>query len=224
MSLRYGKNSAKDTTASGNNRSQSTQYTPSDNNYNGNNNDKEGIVNHTGLMWFFLILFPPVGLVYLCTNKIQYSRRKKKILTGIFGFYTFILFCGMMSGFGSDDNNTSTAAYVQEETTTAPLPTAKSTTKSTKAVTEFTTTEPYVSIADVTQAPETEAATEPETEPETEKTTAEKTTAEKMVWIDDTGKKYHSKKSCSNMDAPYQVPLSEAERRGYTPCGRKGCW
>ena len=171
-----------------------------------------------------------MSLRYGKSFKIQYSQRKKKILTGIFGFYTFILFCGMMSGCGSDHNNTSTTAYVQEETTTAPLPTTKNTTKNTTA--ELTTSEPNVTIADITQAPKTEAATEPETEPktepktepETEKTTAEKTTSEKMVWIDDTGKKYHSKSSCSNMDAPYQVPLSEAERRGYTPCGRKGCW
>lgn len=43
-----------------------------------------------------------------------------------------------------------------------------------------------------------------------------------MVWIDNTGKKYHSKSSCSNMDAPYQVTKSEAEAMGRTPC--KKCY
>lgn len=43
-----------------------------------------------------------------------------------------------------------------------------------------------------------------------------------MVWIDDTGKKYHSKSSCSNMDAPYQVTRSEAEAMGRGPC--KKCY
>ena len=72
--------------------------------------------------------------------------------------------------------------------------------------------------------PPTEAPTEAQTEPPTEAATEPPTKGEIMVWIDDTGKRYHSGPSCSNMDAPYQVPLSEAERRGYTPCRRKGCW
>ena len=45
---------------------------------------------------------------------------------------------------------------------------------------------------------------------------------ELMVWIPKTGKKYHSKSSCSNMKDPEQVPLSEAEWRGFTAC--KKCW
>ncbi len=45
---------------------------------------------------------------------------------------------------------------------------------------------------------------------------------ELMVWIPRTGKKYHSKSSCSNMKDPSQVPLSEAEWRGFTAC--KKCW
>lgn len=43
-----------------------------------------------------------------------------------------------------------------------------------------------------------------------------------MVWIDDTGKKYHSKPSCSNMDAPYQVSREEAISRGRDAC--KKCY
>lgn len=216
------------TSSSGNSGSSDNNYQYGYNNGNNNNNDDDddSIVNHTGLMWFFLIIFPPAGLIYLWTNKIHYSRKKKCILSAIFGFYTLILFS---VAFGSNNgNDTSTASYVQEQTTTAVQSTTKSTTarttaaaKSTKAVTiaatEKSTETPIVVSQEPEVEPETEAVTELETEPATERTTAEK-----KVWIDDTGKKYHNKSSCSNMDAPYQVPLSEAEQRGYTPC--KKCY
>ena len=41
---------------------------------------------------------------------------------------------------------------------------------------------------------------------------------EKKVWISAKGKKYHSRSSCSNMSSPQEVTVSEAEKRGYTPC------
>ncbi len=43
-----------------------------------------------------------------------------------------------------------------------------------------------------------------------------------MVWIDDTGKKYHSKSSCSNMSDPYQIPRADAEAMGRGAC--KKCY
>ncbi|MBD5542853.1 MAG: hypothetical protein HDR01_01060 [Lachnospiraceae bacterium] len=55
----------------------------------------------------------------------------------------------------------------------------------------------------------------------TESSTNETNTAQ-MVWIDDTGKKYHRKSTCSNMSDPYQVEISTAEGRGYGPC--KKCY
>ena len=41
---------------------------------------------------------------------------------------------------------------------------------------------------------------------------------ETMVWVSDSGKKYHSKSSCSNMSNPHQISLSDAQAQGYTPC------
>ena len=41
-----------------------------------------------------------------------------------------------------------------------------------------------------------------------------------MVWIPVTGTKYHSKKSCSNMENPSQVSIEYAEQLGYEPCKR----
>ncbi len=47
--------------------------------------------------------------------------------------------------------------------------------------------------------------------------------AEVMVWIPTKGgKKYHSKSSCSNMDNPQRVTISEAKRQGFTAC--KKCY
>lgn len=41
-----------------------------------------------------------------------------------------------------------------------------------------------------------------------------------MVWVPQSGSKYHSTSSCSGMKAPSQVTKAEAERQGYTPCKR----
>ncbi len=43
-----------------------------------------------------------------------------------------------------------------------------------------------------------------------------------IVWIPQSGSKYHSKSSCSNMKNPAQVTKEEAEQRGYEPC--KKCY
>ena len=45
---------------------------------------------------------------------------------------------------------------------------------------------------------------------------------ETLVWIPNSGTKYHSSSSCSNMKNPQQVTLSEAQAAGYTAC--KKCW
>lgn len=39
-----------------------------------------------------------------------------------------------------------------------------------------------------------------------------------LVWISQTGSKYHSNSSCSNMNSPQQVSVEEAEALGLTPC------
>ena len=41
-----------------------------------------------------------------------------------------------------------------------------------------------------------------------------------MVWISKTGKKYHSKASCSNMKNPSQVDISVAKNSGLDPCSK----
>lgn len=41
---------------------------------------------------------------------------------------------------------------------------------------------------------------------------------EEMVWIPQSGSKYHNRSTCSNMNNPRQVPISQAESAGYQPC------
>lgn len=45
---------------------------------------------------------------------------------------------------------------------------------------------------------------------------------EQMVWIPQSGSKYHSDPTCSGMDNPRQVTISEAQSMGYEPC--KKCY
>ena len=190
------------------------EYDNNDNNYNGG--DKK---HHPILLWFLLLFIPPAGLIYLWTNKIQYSRRKRTILSAIFGFYAICWICAFIPG---SDNSTSTTALVQEQATTTVSTTTEATENATAIIesSSETATEPDIIVAQENEnvaepevEPETEAVTEPETEPATERTTAEK-----LVWITATGNHYHSKKSCGNSKSSHQVPLSEAEARNLTPC------
>lgn len=43
---------------------------------------------------------------------------------------------------------------------------------------------------------------------------------EEMVWIPQSGSKYHSRSTCSGMNNPTEVPLSQAQAAGYAPCKR----
>ena len=51
-------------------------------------------------------------------------------------------------------------------------------------------------------------------------TTKKSTTTEQMVWIPESGTKYHSKSSCSNMKNPSQVSKTRAIELGYSACKR----
>ncbi len=54
---------------------------------------------------------------------------------------------------------------------------------------------------------------EPQPAAQTEKTSG-------VVWVSQSGSKYHSSPSCSGMKNPSQLSLSEAQSQGYTPCKR----
>ena len=67
--------------------------------------------------------------------------------------------------------------------------------------------------------PEPTATPEPTLSPEP---TPEAEPGQALVWIPQSGSKYHSSPSCSNMKNPTQVTVEEAESRGYEPC--KKCY
>ena len=64
-----------------------------------------------------------------------------------------------------------------------------------------------------------EAATQPEAQQE-EAPVEDKN--ETMVWIPNSGSKYHSRANCSNMKNPREVTIDQAISMGFTPC--KKCW
>jgi hypothetical protein len=137
--------------------------------------------------------------------------------------------------------STTTEALSTEELTTEKLTTEVSSTQ--KATTEAPSTQ-----KDATEAPSTQKATTeapsakkvtteaPSTQkatteaPSTQKVTTEAATTqspateavqnETMVWIPRTGSKYHKNSSCSGMENPTQVTISEAQSLGYQPCKR----
>ena len=39
-----------------------------------------------------------------------------------------------------------------------------------------------------------------------------------MVWVSSSGKKYHSRATCSGMTSAKEIPLEDAEKQGYTAC------
>lgn len=111
---------------------------------------------------------------------------------------------------------TSTTAATKQTTTAQATTKQPTTTKSTETKSKQTTTTAQ-SKTSATENVAVQSETEPvATEPDTTKS------AGGSVWIDDTGKKYHKKSTCSNMDAPYQVSVDEATARGYKPC--KKCY
>lgn len=60
---------------------------------------------------------------------------------------------------------------------------------------------------------------EPSDQPE-QITSSDEGPGEKLVWVSEDGNRYHDKSTCSNMENPWQVTVSEAKAMGRTPCGR----
>lgn len=64
----------------------------------------------------------------------------------------------------------------------------------------------------------TSSNTEKTTNPVSNAAKPSENTQSSMVWIPQSGSKYHSSSSCSNMKNPSQVPLEQAIANGYTAC------
>ncbi len=64
------------------------------------------------------------------------------------------------------------------------------------------------------------AKVESKTEPTKEEPPKTEDKKSEMVWVSGNGKKYHSSPDCSNMKAPYQIPLEQAISQGRGPCSK----
>ena len=88
-----------------------------------------------------------------------------------------------------------------------------------EAVPEQVTTAMPEPMVEPTPEPTPAETPEPAPEPTPEATDAP---GDVMVWIPQSGSKYHSDPSCSNMRDPTQVTLEQAEAWDYGPC--KKCY
>jgi cell division septation protein DedD len=178
-----------------------------------------------GWIIFFLIFFAPIGVFLMWKYNKNCNKFIKAIVT-IISFFFFIVWI-----MPTDDSNGNKTSMVEEkivdvsptittipETTMVPEPTVTSVPT---AIPEPTATPVPTATPKPTTTPVPTATPEPIATPEP--TAAPEPTAtpvEEMVWIPQTGSKYHSKASCSNMKDPRQVTLSEAQASGYEPCKR----
>lgn len=121
---------------------------------------------------------------------------KKALIWGL----VIVLGIGLIGSCASGDTETET-----NETTGVVLP---QNTETEEQTTETTQEE--------TQAPTTASTTAPTELPK--QTEARQGETQNMVWIPQSGKKYHSKPNCSGMKDPSKVTQEEAEDMGYTPC------
>lgn len=194
----------------------------------------------------FLIIFFPVGL-YLMWKHSGWSKLVKIIITA---FFAFILIFGSGSDdIGSSailNSETQTTAQQEnstqdnsglseenktiEETTEEETSEIESTTHS-KLETEIESTKRPVTTTKKETTTHKETTTKKETTSHKEETTTQKPTTTKpepttekehseMVWIPQSGKKYHSHSGCSGMKNPSCVTLEKAKSWGYTACKR----
>lgn len=112
------------------------------------------------------------------------------------------------------------------EATTTMTTTAKSTTTTTKTTTTTTkrTTEATTTTAKATTTTKkpTTTTTKPTTTTKKASTTVYIADSDsgQMVWIPESGSRYHCDPDCSNMKNPSKVSLNKAKQLGYTACKR----
>ena len=122
-----------------------------------------------------------------------------------------VVFFVLVSILGScgDKKKKEDKTTIEKQTSTEAVTTTEVSTTALETTTE--------AINPITEENTTVVNTESVTEASSEVTTE---TNEQMVWICSEGKKYHKSSTCSSMDSPWEVTVSDAERLGYSPCKR----
>lgn len=109
---------------------------------------------------------------------------------------------------------TTVTTTTTKPTTTTTQPTT-TTTKPTTTATKPTTTTTTTKVALVYSTTKSEETTHGVTVPESDQT------GDNLVWVPTNGgTKYHNNPTCSKMKDPRHITIDEAEKNGYTPCGR----
>lgn len=187
------------------------------------------------------------GITY--TNEEKQKHRKKNILTSAIVIILTFISLGATSETPETNSPISVAEKDSEETTTIKLTTTKTTTTEATTTTQLptttqrsttteaptttqpptttqspTTTEPPTTTQPPTEPPIIIQTPEPEPEPPIQTITDAPDISynSDMVWISNTGKKYHSNSSCSNMKNPRQVSKNNAIAMGRDAC--KKCY
>lgn len=173
-----------------------------------------------------------IGAIWLLffRKKSNMEPKKQELITAGVLTLSIISFVFMVTSLihsSSVEEGKNNTSYVAEITTKQKNKSESTTTKKTTTkqvtTTETTTTKPPTTTTQVTAPPTTEPpATAPPTTQVTEPEAPAASHIAGMVWIDDTGKKYHSKSTCSNMSDPYQISKNEAIARGRDAC--KKCY
>lgn len=163
-------------------------------------------------------------------KKPWYKKTWVIVLLSILGF-GFII--GALGDDDNSNNNIANLTTLQAENASTIIDDSTTIADNVPVSMEADTTLP--AAPDTTPAPETTLAptTTPTTTPaptttptptttiqQTEATTTATVPQQNLVWISETGKKYHRISSCSNMNNPRQVTLDEAQNLGLEPCKR----
>lgn len=179
----------------------------SSNNTGNENNNKTPWYKRLWVIILLSLFAFPIGIC-LFWKYIKIDKLHKYMWTIIFGIF-FILFIG---SFGNNNETGGISEKVTSQENESTYYSSEETANSdTPLESEEATTIPVATditaAPTTTQVPTTTAAPEPQ---------------QNLVWISETGKKYHRNSSCSNMNNPQQVSLDEALSMGLEPC--KKCY
>ena len=147
---------------------------------------------------------PGTGLNYVSTTSGQKQEPKKK--GGCLGsiLLVFTILCLVFAIIPSNDKKSDSKEANQQKIV------EEQSKENTISQSDGDETEPNIDNT-------TEDLPKDNIEPEPAATTQPEN-AVKMVWLPESGTKYHSNSSCSNMNNPRQVTLDEAVNAGYEPC------
>lgn len=162
-----------------------------------------------GLIDLFLLLYGFFCIDLAAEKQGRTKSVRWKIVTAVIFVCWGLLFYA--AGTSSAEEKTPSESIASSVIDATPQPTVEPALQPTVEPTAELTSEP---TTEPTPEPTPEPTAEPTAEPAAEP-------SEQMVWIASTGDgtKYHRKASCSRMNNPIELPISEAQARGYEPCG-----